>query len=258
MVDPEDMQLDERAKEFGQKLLNTIKSAVKCDAEEFDYTVSEAKGQRFGTLRSAPLPSVQLYGKVEDELVPTFSLELEYRLFLGEFLTVHESSVKVGLGPSERDEPLFRYEYVRNPHGQLPTAHMHVHAHRDEFIHGMLLGTTNRANRRLKEMAKKGLRAELPTLSQIHFPLGGRRLRPGLEDILELLITEFAVQPASERWREHLEAGRKDWRETQLRALVDRNEELVLDELRERGYKITSPPKITKTAQSLDSALTEY
>lgn len=228
--------LEARARLFGEQLRETLIHTVTSNAEPFDYTVTEVNDLAVCTLRSAPQPRVQLYTLVEGERVPTFGLELEYKVFLGDFLTVQESSMGVGLG--ESNEPIFRYEYVRAPSGGIPTAHLHVHGHRDEFIHGMLLGSAKRPTRRLNAIRKRGLRAQFPTMSQVHFPLGGRRMRPGLEDLLELLILEFGVAPASEDWKTYLEGQRREWRELQLDTLISRNLDRVVEKLGHLGFEV--------------------
>lgn len=229
-------EVEARARLFGEQLREMLIRTVKSNAEAFDYTVTEVNDLAVCTLRSTPQPRVQLYSLVEGEEVPTFGLELEYRVFLGDFLTVQQSSMGVALG--ESNEPIFRYEYVRAPDSGISTAHLHVHGHRDEFIHGMLLGSGKRSDRRLKRIQKRGLRAQFPTMSQIHFPLGGRRLRPGLEDVLELLISEFSVAPADGEWKAYLEGQRRKWRRLQLDTLVSRNLNQVVAKLDQLGFEV--------------------
>lgn len=233
--------LEGRARAFGDDLLETFRSTVESNVEEFDYRVTETTGGHLiGTLRSTPQPRVELYSRVDDELVSTFGIGVTFRVFYDQYLTVEESSIDVGLGASDRDEPIFRYEYQRHSDSDLPIAHLHVHGHRDEFVHGMLLGTTGRAKQRSQALATKRLKATRPTMSQVHFPLGGPRLRPGIEDVLHLLISEFGVA-TKPNWRKCLEAQRQDWRELQLRTLVQRNPRLAADALNGMdGYEVIS------------------
>lgn len=254
-----EQSVEDKARQFGEELRSTLSNSVECNVEEFDYKVAEIDGLQICTIRSSPQPRIQLCARVgeDGEHVPTFGLELEYKVFFREgYLAVQKSSMTVGLGKAK--EPLFRYEYDRGSRS-VPTAHLHVHGHRDELIHGMLLGSSGRTTRRLKALQKNGLDATLPTLSQIHFPLGGRRLRPGLEDLLELLITEFGVAPAREDWKSYLATRRRAWRELQLDTLIARNLGRVIEVLDEHGYKVRPmEPAEGAEVSSGDPALEEY
>lgn len=250
--------LEERAKQFGDELLETLQGTVESNAETFDYTVVETGSRALGTLRSTPQPYVQLYAQGEGGLIPTFTMGIEYKVFFNHFLTVQQSSIRLGLAGGGREEPIFRYEYLREPNGKTPSAHLHVHGHRDEFIHGMLLGTTGRPGKRHQGIQQKGTKAHLPTMSQVHFPLGGRRLRPGIEDVLELLIEEFGIAPAQEEWRPFLEKRREQWRRLQTRALVSQNVGFVKEILDDLGYEVTPRGEGTDLAGQQDPALREY
>lgn len=241
-MDGHESLLEARARKFGRELLETLQRTVESNAEEFDWTVTQlSNGNQVGTLRSTPGPQIKLFSKAGDQLIATFGIAVEFKVFFDDYLTVQESSIAVGLGDSERDEPIFRYEYVRSPRNPaLPVAHLHVHGHRDEFIHGMLLSSAQRPKDRWKKIEKSQLKAKLPTMSQVHFPLGGPRLRPGLEDVIHLLITEFGVA-SKPGWYEFLNQRRREWRTLQLRALIHRNPDLAAEVLSEKGYSVEAP-----------------
>lgn len=59
----------------------------------------------------------------------------------------------------------------------------------------------------------------VPRMSDLHFPVGGSRFRPCLEDILDMLVRELGVdhQPG---WRDALADGRERWRRMQTAAVV--------------------------------------
>lgn len=66
------------------------------------------------------------------------------------YLAVDEAKVRVTM-PSQRPEPLFRYEYLRSQQDGLPSAHLHVHALREELTHLLFLtgeGSPSRSCRR--------------------------------------------------------------------------------------------------------------
>ncbi|RRD29414.1 hypothetical protein [Actinomyces bowdenii] len=61
--------------------------------------------------------------------------------------------------------------------------------------------------------------AEPRGLHMIHFPLGGARFRPCLEDVVELVVNEFGLDTQPD-WQERVRDGRAQWRRVQLAAAV--------------------------------------
>jgi hypothetical protein len=55
----------------------------------------------------------------------------------------------------------------------------------------------------------------------LHLPVGGRRFRPTLEDLIEFLITERLVK-GNEGWQKPLAASRNQFQVNQMRALIRR------------------------------------
>ena len=151
------------------------------------------------------------------------------------YLTVVDSRCAVEtLGEGTRAQPLFRFEYDRYPTGDLPVAHIHVHAHRDEITWMMTLGQRHRAQQR----AVKG---SMPVLSELHLPVGGHRFRFCTEDVLEMLIVEFGVETRDDQWRKALNEGRAEWRRMQVGAAVRDSQATAADVLREEGWKVEPP-----------------
>ncbi|MDQ1286067.1 MAG: hypothetical protein QG663_1493, partial [Thermodesulfobacteriota bacterium] len=57
-------------------------------------------------------------------------------------------------------------------------------------------------------------RTKDPTdFSSVHIPIGGTRFRPCIEDVLQMLISEFGVDRIDQTWREALDKGRTRWRQ---------------------------------------------
>jgi hypothetical protein len=139
----------------------------------------------------------------------------------GRYLAVQRSSFELqGLGDRI---PLARLDYDRGAH-TVPAAHWNVHAERGTVSN--LLGKTNPDH--------PGL------VSKLHFTVGGSRMRPCLEDFIDLMAYEFQFDLHSGA-SNTLEAGREQWRRKQIAALVrDAPDEAVrvLDRL---GYSITPP-----------------
>lgn len=72
-------------------------------------------------------------------------------------------------------------------------------------------------------------------LERLHFPVGGRRYRPALEDVVEFLITEGLAVPRDERWEDVLRAEREAFQRIQLHAAIRRDPDAgreVLKDLR--------------------------
>lgn len=154
------------------------------------------------------------------------------------YLAVEKSRFEVlALADSE---PLFRVDYLRSPEGTVPSAHLQVHAHRDAVSHAMTIcGQGSRRSKRRGRSAEQARR--IPRLAQLHFPLGGHRFRPCIEDILEMLVDEFGV--ASEPGAlQAIAAGRARWRRNQLGAAVRDSPETAVRILEELGYVVTPPP----------------
>ena len=132
------------------------------------------------------------------------------------FLAVENSSFAVHAQAKSNDEPLFRVEYDRSKSNR-PSSHFHVHAHRDEVTH--LLGLTKKLDSTKDQKVKK-FTSEFPRLSKIHFPTGGHRFRPSLEDVLESLRQEFNLDTDLGRWKTHLNKSRLKWRKIQTAAVI--------------------------------------
>jgi hypothetical protein len=71
-------------------------------------------------------------------------------------------------------------------------------------------------------------------LDRLHFPVGGRRYRPTLEDVIEFLVTEGLADPR-ERWEDVLRIERDAFQRIQLRAAVRRDPETARAVLIDHG-----------------------
>ena len=134
-----------------------------------------------------------------------------------EFLAIEKSSIGVYPLAELRRGPLFRVEYMRNSPSHLPCAHFHVHAHRDEFTH--LLANGGSGSRVAKKRSERGVSERPAYLSDFHFPTGGSRFRPILEDVLESLRVEFGLS-TTDRWFARLAEARTMWRKKQLASAI--------------------------------------
>lgn len=111
-------------------------------------------------------------------------------------------------------EMVFHYDYDRTPANDYPQAHFQ-------------LAGESAAFRSLCDQT-----GQQKELKDLHFPVGGKRYRPSLEDVVEFLVVEGFVE-AREGWRAVLEDSRASWYRTQLLAAVRRDEASVREFLRE-------------------------
>jgi hypothetical protein len=78
-------------------------------------------------------------------------------------------------------------------------------------------------------------------LGQLHFPVGGRRFRPTLEDIVEFLVLE-GICDGRPGWENAVQEHRMRWRENQFKAAVRRYKGWAAEALRELNYDVKPPP----------------
>lgn len=97
------------------------------------------------------------------------------------------------------------------------------------------MARSGEGTRRAKERRNSD---EVPRLDELHFPLGGHRFRPCLEDVLEMLVEEFGVDCNLEG-RETLRKGREHWRRRQVGTVVRDAPEEAIKMLSQLGYEVT-------------------
>jgi hypothetical protein len=159
----------------------------------------------------------------------------------GSWLQVDKSSIMLTGEP--KHVPLFRYDYVRSPSSDIPAAHLNVYGSNDTASRLMLACSGGKRTRnRRKEYLEKGA---FPTFSSLHFPVGGDRLRPGLEDVLQMAVYEFHIDVEPE-WENALNDSRAEYRQSQIKAIVREFPDLVYDELVESGHDLTKKPERQK------------
>jgi hypothetical protein len=147
-------------------------------------------------------------------------LNLVCRLFFDPrgFLTVHDSTFAISTGRDGEHE-LFHYDYERDKTAYTE-AHIQVNAKSEPLEQLMsAIGKPDRG------------------LHKLHLPVGGRRFRPALEDVLEFLIDEGIVTPAT-GWKGFLDRGREEFRTKQLKAAIARNHEAAAEALRDCNYEV--------------------
>ncbi len=156
-------------------------------------------------------------------------LKVEFDLNLdeeSEHLTVLRSTfgLWVRLDPKRGTRPVVRIEYDRDARSK-PAAHVHLHAESVEL--GWIYGTAGET---------------LPRFSEIHFPVGGRRFRPTVEDFLLFLDRERLYRDwGNQGWRQVVESSLDEFVERQARATVRRHPEAAAEQLLAMGYQVLPP-----------------
>ncbi len=128
------------------------------------------------------------------------------------------SSVAGFFMDADLDQPLMHYDYERDKGDGYPEAHLQVEAESEAW--SVLCDRVGLGER---------------PLAKLHFPVGGRRFRPTVEELIEFLVAEVRVE-ARPGWEAKVEAGRERFEERQLRAAIRRRPEWALDQLRNLGH----------------------
>jgi hypothetical protein len=134
----------------------------------------------------------------------------------GRHLAVSKSQYGIYLDDEQRDV-LVHWDYERDPVNPYPQAHIQVNGESPLF-----------------DALIKRAGAIARPLRDFHFPVGGRRFRPSLEDVIEFLVLEGLVEKR-ETWREVVDEHRDRWERRQLQAAVRRDPDSAITQLREDG-----------------------
>src|SRR5262249_17739627 len=117
------------------------------------------------------------------------------------------------------------YDFHREPGNEYPLAHLQVVGETEH-----LTALTERVG-----IAPR-------SLDRFHFPVGGKRYRPALEELIEFLVRE-QIARCHPQWETVVADQREHWERIQLRAVVQRDPETAADELGRMGYAIKPPPE---------------
>jgi hypothetical protein len=223
------------AQRFAADLTATIRSVVGGHVEVFRARALHRPGLDHVSVRQEPRTGIPL----TVDGAPLLNLTAEYYCIWdspGQFLAVDESAVKVYAGATAAGEPLFRYEYTRATTGDVPGAHVQIHGHRDALAFVMTrAGGGSPRGQQLTGRVAQG--TAVPRMSDLHFPVGGSRFRPCLEDVLDMLVRELGVDH-QDGWRDALADGRERWRRMQTSAVVRDAPGEAIAALTALGYEI--------------------
>lgn len=142
-----------------------------------------------------------------------------------QYMLVKESMTLLALDENLSKE-LLHYDFQRDKYKEesgYPEAHLQVCASSEAW-----------------ELAGQRPTDEFLELSKMHLPvgpLGGKRFRPTLEDVIEFLIVEKMVEHR-ESWQEALYKTRKPFHDLQLKAAVRKNQFVAKEALEEEGWTV--------------------
>lgn len=187
---PTNNDIDIAADQFAEELARLLENSV----------VSTAPVQ---AMRHGHKTIVALYDNQNRETalkLPGTDVELGFKFLCGSdssnrFLAIQNS--RFLLAPEGYKEPIIRFEYESSDR-----AHLHVHGENGAVGHILI-----------------GQRKQPPKLQRLHLPVGGKRFRPSLEDVIEFAVEEFGVTP-KDGWRRAIAEGRRKWSRKQLASAV--------------------------------------
>lgn len=227
--------LNRRSREFAGEVLFMLSEVLPCEVKYFLPQVATDVDKATVTVDFIRIP---MYVKQQEILNLSISYHLTARAPADGSLTVEKSAFKFWVHGVKM--PLFTLDYLRNASGDIPVAHYNVYAKRDDMTWAMAnAGRAFRGKRRRKQI-DKGERS--PQFSDLHFPTGGSRFRPSLEDVLQFAILEFGIDTRPDAIAT-LAEGRRNWRQLQLRAAIGDNLLTAADELRAHGFEVVAPKK---------------
>lgn len=204
---------------FAQEVQDLLRAVLPISAQ----VIAEELGPRY-VVRPAEASKHGGRLTLHVEGVAVGALGVRFRCYLdhqGRYLAIEESQFVLSWG--QVGDPLVRLHFRREPR-TTPAAHWHLHAERGAL--SALLAQAGRPNPH--------------SLAGLHFPSGGGRMRPSLEDFLEFLIRECGVD-ARPGYGDALADSREIWRRRQIAALVRDAPQEAIRVLEANGYVVTAP-----------------
>lgn len=221
------------AQSFAERLTRTVRSVIGEHCAPFKaIELADAL-----TVSQQPLDGIVLTRAGE----PLIRLEVSYLYTwdrAGNYLKVRRSGIAAFPADPTEKIPYFRYEYARQDARSLPGAHIHIH---DDPGHTSRLTELTRQEGGTTKRSRDRVQRGRDNRHHLHFPVGGDRFRPALEDVLQILIEEFGVDRLNS-WQATLEAGRTDWRLIQTKAVVRDAPDVAAEVLSTLRYTVTPPP----------------
>jgi hypothetical protein len=214
-----DSEIRARTQQFAEKIATVLNGTVTHSATFWAALISRDQAA-FGTMDPKRLNEPASLKLTTVSPSAYLWLDLGYTMFLNEdnHLTVHSSFVTLATGP-DAEHQLFHYDYERNKPGY-PEAHLQLCMD----------------SRPMKDLLA-GIGRPRDDVEDLHFPVGGRRYRPPLEDIIEFLIMERLVHERAGA-RALLDRHRDEFRRIQLKAAIKSDVPTAIEALQLEGYEV--------------------
>lgn len=227
-------KLTEAAELFANELTELVHATVGPHCDRFTATVIPSHGA--AVIRQEPNTGIPLTLINNEQL--TIAASYRCRIGASGFLRVQSSSFAVTYGPVRQGEPMFRYDYNAKLRSRSPRAHLQINDSENLAALSSMSGNGSRTSRKRAKAVIRG-KQEFKS-DDLHFPLGGERFRPALEDVIQFLIEQLGVE-AEENWLPAIEKSRITWRTRQLGAAVADDPEAAAAALRRLGYDVVPP-----------------
>lgn len=227
--------LEEEAARFAATCTKLIRDVIATPCA--DFVALGIAGAPLFTVRqpNAGIPLENDSGHEILSLQAVFHCRIGYRTG---FMKIQRSEFKVFPIVGGAATPLVRYDFVESVKSRIPAAHVQFHAPHPTLEQAMRKGGT--ATTRGKGVQRAMGKGKFPDAANLHFPVGGRRFRPSLEDLLEMLIVEFGIRGV-DGWETAIGESRAAYRAMQLRAAVLDAPSEAIGALRHAGYEVTWP-----------------
>lgn len=186
---------------------------------EFQLPLYHGKGE-VKSAEEIPSDSISIYG-----LAVRYSVGADRKK---QFLKVLSSKFELRVHTA----PGIRFEF-ESTYNRKPAAHVHFSGIGGLLSPALMRNYASQTGRKKKEF-RHG------EISKLHFPVGGHRFRPSLEDFLYFVIEECGFL-ALEGWETRLRKTREVWLDTQLRAAVRDHPEVAAESLTAMGYVVKPP-----------------
>ena len=219
--------------EFVGTLNHLLDSSIET-AGRFETVLSSDGAEAIVDVRSGTAvrsPGLALTRSHDDPGGPALFLRARYIVEMdSQFDHLRVPSSMVGLwadvtGGWKRPRPIVRVEYDRNQSGRgRAAAHVHLHANSPELA--WIYGSGGRP---------------APDLHALHFPVGGHRFRPTLEEFLLFLDRENLFGDWKEGWKPKVIRSLEAWERRQARATTRQFPDEAVGALQALGYGLTSP-----------------
>ena len=230
-----DKILQQLTDKFADQLNCLLSQVLNSDAkyeEESRRETKEGRPQRalkLMNLKSNGKEGLPLVRACDDSVNPALFLRSSYTVELDKedtYLQVATSTVGLWIDSIRKQKnprPLIRVEYDREKR-MYSSSHVHLHAHSSDL--GWIYGSSGQKIRRLHD---------------IHFPAGGRRFRPTIEDFLLFLDQEKIFTDWKEGYKDILMGSRLEWERLQARATTRRFPKEAAETLEVLGYQVIPP-----------------